>query len=67
MDQYPLRNIDDDLWRRVRVQTTADGISVKFVLVRALELYAEQGRAALWPENGAKPAAAPRRRKGGKK
>jgi len=50
MDQYPLRNIDDELWRKVRVRTTADGISVKDVIVRALELYAKDGQAALWPD-----------------
>jgi len=48
VDQYPLRNIDDALWHAVRVRTTTDGISVKDVIVRALQLYAEHGKAALW-------------------
>jgi len=50
MDQYPLRNIPDDLWRAVRVRTTTDGISIKDVIVRALELYAKDGQGALWPD-----------------
>lgn len=55
MDQYPLRNIPDDLWRAVRVRTTADGITIKDVIVRALEVYAKHGQAALWTDEKKAP------------
>jgi plasmid stability protein len=55
MKQYPLRDIDDDLWRKARIRTTQEGISIRDVLVRALELYNEHGKAALWPEEKRTP------------
>jgi plasmid stability protein len=48
MDQYPLRNIPDDLWREARIRTTSDGISMRDIFVRALEIYSERGATALW-------------------
>jgi len=50
MDQYPLRNIPDDLWQDCRLRTTGDGISIKDVIVRALELYRQRGYKALWSD-----------------
>jgi len=50
MKQYPLRDIDDDLWRKARIRTTQEGISIRDVIVRALEIYNEEGKAAFWPE-----------------
>lgn len=40
MIAYPLRNIDDDLWHRVKVRAMTEKISVRDVLVAALERYA---------------------------
>jgi hypothetical protein len=60
MDQYPLRNIPDNLWREARTRTTADGISLRDIFIRALELYVAHGREALWPAK--KGAVAPKRK-----
>ena len=46
MDQYPLRNIPDDLWHRVKVRAMIDHISVCDVLLNGLKLYDAQVLAA---------------------
>ena len=46
MDQYPLRNIPDDLWRDVRVRAVEDGVKVRDVILLGLRAYAKRGLAA---------------------
>jgi plasmid stability protein len=43
MDAYPLRNIPDDLWHRVKVRAMTDHLSVREVILAGLRLYAAEG------------------------
>lgn len=43
VEKYTLRNIDADLWRRVKERTASEGRSIRFVVLALLRLYAEQG------------------------
>lgn len=43
---YLLRDVDVRLWRKVRDRAKAEGVSVRFLLVQMLTLYAD-GRVAL--------------------
>jgi len=47
MDQYPLRNIPDDLWHRVKVRAMIDKVSVRDVIIAGLRRYAAGGFEAL--------------------
>jgi len=47
MDAYPLRNIPDDLWHRVKVRAMIDKISVREVILAGLARYAADGLDAL--------------------
>jgi hypothetical protein len=47
MDPYPLRNIPDDLWHRVKQRAMTDQISVRDVILLGLRRYAADGLAAL--------------------
>jgi len=40
MDAYPLRNIPDDLWQQVKVRALTEKLTVRDVIMRALERYA---------------------------
>jgi plasmid stability protein len=50
MDAYPLRNIPDDLWHRVKVRAMTDRISVRDVILAGLRCYAAGGLEALVDE-----------------
>jgi hypothetical protein len=43
---YILRDIPADLWRQVKVEAATDGVSVREVILRLLEGYAERN---IWP------------------
>jgi hypothetical protein len=57
MDQYPLRNIDDDLWLKTKMRVLADGVSIRDVIELGLRLYVARGLEAL----GGKATAAKKR------
>lgn len=48
MKAYLLRNVDDELWLRVRAMAIADGVRIRALIIRLLRAYAE-GRL---PKNG---------------
>lgn len=54
MDAYPLRNIPDDLWHRVKVRAMTDQISVRDVILAGLKRYAADGLEALTEDDTAK-------------
>ncbi len=39
MDSYQLKNIDDQLWKRVQHRAIDEGLTVKALIVKALEQY----------------------------
>jgi len=40
MNAYPLRNIPDELWHRVKVRATTEDVSMRDVILAGLERYA---------------------------
>jgi hypothetical protein len=40
---YRLQNIPPDLWRQVKARAEGEGRSIRFVVLRLLEVYAEHG------------------------
>jgi hypothetical protein len=40
---YLLRDIDDNLWARVKARAKADGHNMRWVLLRLLQAYDERG------------------------
>ncbi len=40
MPSYILRTIDPDLWARVKAKSTAEGIPLRAIILKMLELYA---------------------------
>jgi plasmid stability protein len=57
---YPLRNIPDDLWHAVKVRALSEKISVRDVIVAALQRYA----AGDFDVDASTPSAAPARKRG---
>jgi len=47
MTPYPLRNIPDDLWHRVKVRAMTDGVTVRDVIELGLKVYDTRGLEAL--------------------
>ncbi len=47
MPAFIIRNIDTELWDRVKAQATKEGRPLRWVLLRLLELYATKGLDAL--------------------
>ncbi len=43
MKTYNLRDIDDGLWRRLKVRAFSEGMSIRTVIVYLLTYYAENG------------------------
>lgn len=41
MSSYILRTIDPDLWARVKTRSEADGIPLRAIILKCLELYAQ--------------------------
>ena len=41
MPSYILRNIDPDLWARVKARSEQDGIPLRAIILKSLALYAE--------------------------
>ena len=52
MDAYPLRNIPDDLWHRVKVRAMTDQVSVREVILSGLRRYAANGLEAFGADGG---------------
>ena len=44
---YLLRGIDDALWQRFKARAATEGRGLKFVVLRLVELYTEQGLQAI--------------------
>ena len=42
MPSYILRNINPDLWTRVKARSAQDGIPLRAVILKLLELYGQQ-------------------------
>jgi hypothetical protein len=40
---YLLRDIDRDLWKRIRAKAKADGLNMRWVILRLLESYLDRG------------------------
>jgi hypothetical protein len=40
---YALRDVDRELWTRVKVRAAGEGRSIRFVLIEFLKLYAHYG------------------------
>lgn len=40
MPSYILRTIDPDLWARVKVRSVSDGIPLRAIILKMLEMYA---------------------------
>lgn len=43
MNNYPLRRIPDDLWKRVKSRAGYEGRTIRFVLLELLRVYAKHG------------------------
>jgi hypothetical protein len=43
MTKYTLRNIDTELWLRVKERAAKEGRSLRFVLLEVLKIYAKYG------------------------
>lgn len=43
MASYNLREIDSDLWKRVKARATYEGRNIRFVLMQLLRVYADHG------------------------
>lgn len=43
MINYPLRNMDDDIWRKAKTRAARDRISLRAVIERALAAYGARG------------------------
>jgi len=41
--KYTLRNIDADLWQRVKERAAKEGRPIRFVLMQFLRVYAQHG------------------------
>ena len=42
MPSYILRTIDPDLWARVKARSAQDGIPLRAIILKLLEMYAQQ-------------------------
>ena len=40
---YLLRDVADDLWKRVKVRAAKDGLSIREIVIRLLTHYAKHG------------------------
>lgn len=52
---YRLRSIDSTLWTRVLERARHEGRSVRFILIKLLEVYAEHGFNVVESFNGRSP------------
>lgn len=43
VSEYALRDIDPDLWKRVKSKAAYEGRTLKFVLMELLRVYADHG------------------------
>jgi hypothetical protein len=49
---YALRDVDRELWTRVKVRAASEGRPIRFVLIEFLKVYAEHGFTVVETFNG---------------